>query len=186
MTDQAAGPGPATRGSALGLRLALAFITVALAAVALLAGLTAAFAAADVSTLAGQQRAELAGAIASAAGAAWEGNRTWSAADLSPVLDLAARTGAAVQIRDQAGQVIGSSPAFATAHGPQSSPPVAARGQRVGTAVVRFTGSGLSAADAVLQTALLRAIAARPGWRPCSRCSPGSRWPGGSPARSPG
>ena len=60
MTDQAAGPGPATRGSALGLRLALAFITVALAAVALLAGLTAAFAAADVSTLAGQQRAELA------------------------------------------------------------------------------------------------------------------------------
>ena len=163
MTDQAAGPGPATRGSALGLRLALAFITVALAAVALLAGLTAAFAAADVSTLAGQQRAELAGAIASAAGAAWEGNRTWSAADLSPVLDLAARTGAAVQIRDQAGQVIGSSPAFATAHGPQSSPPVAARGQRVGTAVVRFTGSGLSAADAVLQTALLRAIAGAAG-----------------------
>ena len=59
--------------------------------------------------------------------------------------------------------MIGSSPAFATAHGPQSSPPVAARGQRVGTAVVRFTGSGLSAADAVLQTALLRAIAGAAG-----------------------
>jgi signal transduction histidine kinase len=36
-------PAPAARGSALGLRLALAFISVALAAVALLAGLTAGF-----------------------------------------------------------------------------------------------------------------------------------------------
>ena len=76
MTDQAAAPGPATRrgepvlaarGGALGLRLALAFITVVLAAVALLAGLTAAFAAADVSNLASQQRTELANAIAPAA-----------------------------------------------------------------------------------------------------------------------
>ena len=121
MTDQAAAPGRAIRGGALGLRLALAFITVALAAVALLAGLTAVFAAADVSTLASQQRTELATAIVSAAGAAWEGNHTWSAADLSPVLDLAARTGAAVQIRDQAGHIVDSSPAFAAAHGPQSS-----------------------------------------------------------------
>ncbi len=49
MTDGGLPTAPATRGSALDLRLALAFIWVALAAVALLAGLTAAFAAADVS-----------------------------------------------------------------------------------------------------------------------------------------
>ena len=163
MSDQAAEPDLATRGGALGLRLALAFITVALAAVALLAGLTAAFAAADVSTLASQQRSELTNAIASAAGAAWEGNHTWSTADLSPVLDLAARTGAAVQIRDQAGHEIDSSPAFATAHGPQYSSAVVVRGQPVGTAMVRFTGTGLNAADRVLQTALLRAIAGAAG-----------------------
>ena len=163
MTDQAAAPGRATRGGTLGLRLALAFITVALAAVALLAGLTAAFAAADVSTLASQQRSELANAIASAAGAAWEENHTWSSADLSPVLDLAARTGAAVQIRDQTGHVVGASPAFATALGPQYSSAIVVRGQRVGTAAVRFTGSGLSAADGVLETALLRAIAGAAG-----------------------
>ena len=36
-------------------------------------------------------------------------------------------------------------------------------GQPVGTAAVRFTGSGLSAADGVLQTALLRAIAGTAG-----------------------
>ena len=50
MTDRG-GPRPAPGGGALGLRLALAFISVALAAVALLAGLTAAFAAADVSAM---------------------------------------------------------------------------------------------------------------------------------------
>jgi two-component system, OmpR family, sensor histidine kinase BaeS len=169
MTDLAAGPdavppGPQGRGGALGLRLALAFLSVALAAVALLAGLTAAFAAADVANLAAQQRAELAGAIAVAARAAYDpGTGTWSTDDLSPVLDLAANTGTAVQIRDQAGRVVASSPRFAVASGPQSSRPVVVHGQQVGTAVVRSTGSGLNAADRVLETALLRAIAGAAG-----------------------
>ena len=162
MTEPAMTGHPA-RGGTLGLRLALAFLAVALAAVALLAGLTAAFAAADVSTLASQQRTELANAIAAAAGTAWEGNRTWSSADLSSVLDFAAKTGAAVQILDQVGHIVESSPAFATVNGPQSSPAIVVRGQRVGTAVVRFSGSGLSAADRVLETALLRAIAGAAG-----------------------
>ena len=118
MTDPAAAPdlaGPPGRGSTLGLRLALAFVTVALAAVALLAGLTAVFAAADVSTLASQQRADLVGAITAAAGAVWDQNNTWSSADLFPVLDLASRTGAAVQILDQDGHVVTSSTGFGTA-----------------------------------------------------------------------
>ena len=163
ITDPAAAPGLAARGGTLGLRLALAFLAVALAAVALLAGLTAAFAAADVSTLASQQRTDLANAIAAAAGTAWEENRTWSSADLSSVLDFAAKIGAAVQIRDQAGHIVESSPAFATVNSPQSSPAIVVSGQRVGTAMVRFTGSGLSAANRVLQTALLRAIAGAAG-----------------------
>ena len=135
----------------------------ALAAIALLAGLTAAFAAADVSNLASQQRGELARAIAVAAGAAWDENNTWSSADLSPVLDLAARTGTAVQIRDQSGHVVASSGGFSAADGAQSSLPVVVRGERVGTALVRSTGSGLDAADRSLKTALLRAIAGAAG-----------------------
>ena len=162
VTDPAA-PDVAPRGGTLGLRLALAFLAVALAAVALLAALTATFAAADVSTLASQQRAELASAIAVAAGAVWDQNHTWSSADLSPVLDLATTTGTAVEIRDQAGHIVASSPAFATAHGPQASLAIVVQGERVGTAVVRSTGSGLNAADRVLQTALLRAIAGAAG-----------------------
>src|SRR5580692_2253066 len=103
----------AFRGSTLGLRLALAFLSVALAAVALLAGLTAGLAAADVSTLASQQRTDLTSAIAAAAAASWGRGDNWASADLSPVLDLATRTGAEAQIRDQAGRVVIASPGFA-------------------------------------------------------------------------
>jgi len=147
------------RGSTLGLRLALAFLSVALAAVALLAGLTAALAAADVSALTNQQRADLTSAIAVAAAAAWDHTDSWASADLSPVLDLATRTGAEAQIRDQAGQVVISSPGFAAqSAAPQQTAAVLVNGSRVGEAVVRFINSGLASADHALQSDLLRAI----------------------------
>jgi two-component system, OmpR family, sensor histidine kinase BaeS len=147
------------RGSTLGLRLALAFLSVALAAVALLAGLTAALAAADVSALTSQQRADLTSAIAVAAAAVWNHTDSWASADLSPVLDLATRTGAEAQIRDQAGQVVISSPGFAAqSAAPQQTAVVLVNGSRVGEAVVRFTNSGLASADRALQSDLLRAI----------------------------
>ncbi len=147
------------RGSTLGLRLALAFLSVALAAVALLAGLTAALAAADVSALTSQQRDDLTGAIAAAAAAAWDHTDSWASADLSPVLDLATRTGAEAQIRDQAGHVVTSSSGFAAqSAAPQQTAVVLVSGSRVGEAVVRFVNSGLASADRALQTDLLRAI----------------------------
>ena len=163
MTDGAAAHGSGARGSTLALRLALAFVGVALAAVALLAGLTAAFAASDVSSLASQQRQELTGAIAVAAGAVWDLNDTWAGADLSPALDLAARTGMDVQVRDAAGHAVTSSNGFAARTGAQTIDSVTVRGQHVGTVVARSTGSGLNAADSVLETALLRAIAGAAG-----------------------
>jgi len=159
-----AGPGAAARGDAIGLRLALAFLGVALAAVALLAGLTAAFAAADVSSLASRQRAQLTHAIAVAAGSAWDRSHGWSSADLSATLDLAAHTGAGTRIVDQSGRVVAQSPGFpGHAHGAQLSRPIVAQGERAGTAVVRFTGSGLGGADEALRIALLRAIAGAAG-----------------------
>jgi two-component system sensor histidine kinase BaeS len=157
-------PGAAARGDAIGLRLALAFVGVALAAVALLAGLTAAFAAADVSSLASRQRAQLTDAIAVAAGSAWDRNHGWRFADLSPALDLVARTGAGARILAPSGRQVAKSPGFpAHAHGAQLSRPIVVQGERVGTAVVRFTGSGLGGADEALQIALLRAIAGASG-----------------------
>ena len=163
MTDGRSPATPPSRRSALGLRLALAFISVALAAIALLAGLTAAFAAADVSALATRQHAELTSAIAVAAGAAWDRRDSWATADLSPVLDLAARAGADVQIRDQHGRVVTSSPGFTAQAGPQASAAIVVQGERAGRAEVRFTGAGLASADHTLQTDLLLAIAGAAG-----------------------
>jgi two-component system, OmpR family, sensor histidine kinase BaeS len=163
MADGAGSQAPA-RGSALGLRLALAFISVALAAIALLAGLTAAFAAADVSALATRQHRELTSAIAVAAGAAWDRNSSWAGANLAPVLDLAERTGADIQIRDRSGRVVASSPGFgARAAGQPAGAPIVVRGERAGDAAVRFTGTGLGSADRALEVALLRAIAGAAG-----------------------
>src|SRR5262249_58436807 len=98
-------PGPSetgSRGDAIGLRLALAFAAVALAAIALLAGLTAVFAAADVSSLAGRQRSDLTGAIAAAAGSAWGRSDSWAEASPVPVPGPAARGGADPGVRHQA------------------------------------------------------------------------------------
>jgi two-component system, OmpR family, sensor histidine kinase BaeS len=164
MADGNGPPVPVTRSNALGLRLALVFLGVALAAVALLAGLTAAFAAADVSSLAGHQRTELTKAIAGAAAAAWDRNNRWASADLDPVFDLAEQTGADIQIRDLNGGVVRSSPGFAAqASAPQYRSAVMVHGRPVGEAVVRFTGAGLGGADHGLEVALLRAISGAAG-----------------------
>jgi two-component system, OmpR family, sensor histidine kinase BaeS len=162
------GPPPVQAGRAgrvgtLGLRLALAFISVALAAVALLAGLTAGFAATDVSALATQQHVQLTNAIAVAATVAWDRHDSWATAALSPVLDLAAKTGADVQIRDTSGRVVRSSPGYAAQTGQLYQAPLAAHGERAGEAYVRFTGSGLGGADHALEIDLLRAIAGAAG-----------------------
>ena len=154
---------PPQRGSTLGLRLALAFLGVSLAAVALLAVLAAVFSAVDVSQLANRQRDELAGAFAVAAAGSWDANRGWAGADLTPVRDLAERGGVQLQLRDDAGHAVTSTNGFAAADEPQSSVPVVVDGRQVGTVLVGLTASGLGGADNILRTALLRAIAGTAG-----------------------
>jgi len=152
------------RGSTVGLRLALTFLGVALASIAVLAGLVAALSAADVSSLTTRQRSALTSAIAVAAAAAWSKNQSWAAANLAPVLDLAADTGADAQIRDLSGRAVATSPGFARASPAQQySQPIVMRREVVGSAVVRFTQSGIAGADDVLQADLLRAIAGAAG-----------------------
>jgi two-component system sensor histidine kinase BaeS len=156
----------ARAGSAgpVALRLALAFVGVALAAVALLAGLTAASVAADVSRLTAEQQADLTHAVAVAAGAAWERSDSWTGADLPPVLELAARVGAEVQLRDRPGRVVSSSPGFAglaAATGHREA--VHGDGQLAGLATVRFSGQGIGGADETLRADLWRAIAGAAG-----------------------
>jgi two-component system, OmpR family, sensor histidine kinase BaeS len=165
MADARAGDGahPVGRGNTLGLRLALVFLGVALAAVAVLAALTAVFSAVDVSSLASRQRNELAGAYAAVAGSSWQQHQGWVAADLTPVLHVAEQTGVQVQVRDSGGRVVTATTGFTATAGPTASAPVLAGGHREGSVLVRLTASGLGAADAILRTALLRAIAGAAG-----------------------
>ncbi|HEY2435961.1 MAG TPA: histidine kinase dimerization/phospho-acceptor domain-containing protein, partial [Solirubrobacteraceae bacterium] len=158
-------PGPPEpRTDSLGVQLTLGFLGVALAAVAVLTLLTVVFAAADVAHLVTQQRTDLTNGIAAAAGAGWNSqDNSWNGADLSPALDLASRAGADAEIVDTAG-LVASSPNFAAEAGkPQFSANVIVNGQRVGTAIARFSGSGLGTADHALRTALVRAVAAAAG-----------------------
>lgn len=154
------GSGP--RGNTLRLRLALAFLGVAVAAVALIAVLTAVFSAVDVSSLASRQRDELASAFAVAAASSWQEHGGWAGADLTPVLDLAAHSGVQLQVRDTAGHVVAATRGFVPAE-PHASAPVLAGGRQVGAVRVGLTASGLGGADAVLGTALLRAIVGAAG-----------------------
>ena len=150
-------------GSTLGLRLALAFLGVAFAAVALIAVLTAVFSAADVSSLATRQRTELAGAFAAEAGSSWQRNGSWTGADLASALNWAEHFGVQLQVRDAAGHAVTATSDFASVTGPVASEPVLVHGHQVGSVRVGLTTSGLGAADGVLRAALLRAITGTAG-----------------------
>jgi two-component system, OmpR family, sensor histidine kinase BaeS len=163
--DEQTGPAAGQRKpGGLALRLALAFAAVALAAIAVLAGLTAALTANDVSNLVNRHRTYVTATLALAAGGAWDRQDKWARGEAAQVLRLADRSGACLLIRDQAGQVVVASRGW-VAHrsNPHSSTPITVRHQRVGTAEIRFTGAGLGATDEALRMALLRAIAGAAG-----------------------
>ena len=142
----------------------MGFLGLALAAIALVTGLTVAFAAPDVRNLVTHQRTDLTAAIAGAAAASWAQQSSWHGADLSPTLDLASRAGVEAQILDQNGSLVTTSAGFEGLAGmPEIAAPVVFDAQRVGTVVVRFSGSGLGSADHALSTALVRAVAAAAG-----------------------
>jgi two-component system sensor histidine kinase BaeS len=148
-----AGAGP------VGLRLALAFVSVALAAVALLAGLTAYYDSADVSHLANRQQHQLTQAVSLAAGAVWDRTDSWSHARLSPVLDLADQVGADVQVKDSAGQVVAVSAGYTAEPADHAMTQVVTmRGQHIGEVTLRFKDTGVAGTHGMLRQHLFRAI----------------------------
>ena len=110
--ESPSGAGDRARGDTLGLRLALAFLGVAVAAIVLMAVLTGFLSARDVSSLADRQQSQLAGAAAVSAGSAWEHSGSWTSADLAPVLGFAQGIGIALQIRDTEGHVVAATRGF--------------------------------------------------------------------------
>jgi two-component system sensor histidine kinase BaeS len=156
-------PEVATGASPLAQRLALAFIGVALMAIALVAGLAAIFEAEDVSHLATRQRSELTQAMQAAASAAWDRKDSWAGAELTPVVDLAAQVGAQVRVTDQSGGLVVASPGYGRGEGLATGAAVRAEGRQVGAVQVRFGENGLGGPHRTLRGDLWQAVAGSAG-----------------------
>jgi len=156
--------------SPLGLRLAAAFVLVALVAVGVYAVLTVTSTRAELRDLMLEVHEEDAAAAAGAAAEAYEAAGSWEDADLTGAVAVAARGQATLAVRDASGAVV-AAPAEEAArmleemHGvelvdmPRGDPvtaPVVVNGERVGSLVLRFPESHLSASAEQVRSALSR------------------------------
>jgi signal transduction histidine kinase len=127
----------------LGLRLALAFVGVALAAVIASILLGTVTTDRDVAELIKGQHRDLAQVAADAAAAAYHRGH-WVRAELTPLLDVVVPAGTAVQVRDLRGHKIRTSSNFGKLAGPGISAAVVADNDVVGSVTVRFADTGLT------------------------------------------
>ena len=180
--------------SPLSVRIAVAFVTVAVAAVAVFAGLMLVSANDEVSSLVVETHRQDAEAVADAAAQAYEHAGGWQDADLSSAAAVAARGQAELTVIDADGAVL-AAPAseaaemMARMHGVEIldverddplARPVVVDGARVGTVELRFPTSHLPAPEREIRHALVRT----PGWARPSPSVPPSWSPASSPGRS--
>src|SRR5580658_5867473 len=125
----------------LGLRLTVAFLSVALISIIVLSFITEISTGQDISKLAVQQERGLNRSVAVAAGAVYDQPPPgWGRhVNLTPVLDLAAREGAGAQVLDTRGKLIQSTRGFGALPSDQEfTSPIIVRGQSVGWVMVKF------------------------------------------------
>jgi len=160
----------ARRISPLGLRLAAAFVTAAIAAIAVYALLTVTSTRTELTDLMLDVHREDAAAAAAAAARAYEAAGSWEDADLTGAVAVAARGQATLAVRDASGAVV-TAPAEEAAqmlermHGveivdiPRGDPvvaPVTVDGEQVGSLVLRFPASHLADPEMQVRSALTR------------------------------
>jgi len=128
----------------LGLRLALAFVGVALAAVLASILLGAVTTSRDVDELIAGQHKDLAQASAKAAAAAYQKGH-WAPGDLAPLLDFVRRAGAVVEVRASDGRPLASSPRFGDVSAASAIHLVVKTrgGANIGSVMVKFDNQGL-------------------------------------------
>ena len=146
------------------LRLTLTYVGVALLAVLILAGITAAFSERYVNQLVNQRRNDLTRALQVDAASTYNtGKPGWSDVDLRPALDLAAQSGTDVAVLDNQGSVVAATFADPRHAAGTQRHPIDVRAQRVGTLYVKFNGRGLVPAADTLRRSLLHADIASAG-----------------------
>jgi hypothetical protein len=158
------------RFSPLGLRLAAAFVPVAVLAVGVYAVLTVASTREQLAELILQVHGQDAEAAAAAAARAYEEVGSWEEADLLGAVAVAARGQATIAVRDANGNLVAAPAEEAAAmleemHGveivdlPRGDPvvaPVVVDGEKVGSLVLRFPASHLPAPEQQIRSGLLR------------------------------
>jgi len=166
------------RLSPLGIRLSLAFLTVAFAAIAVFGMLTMLSARHEVSTLSNRTRQEDLAATAFAAGDAYQHAGGWANADLNGAAAVAARSQATLTVVDATGQVVAAPTdqpatmmeqmhglaAVTTPRGDPVSHAVVVDGRAVGAVMLRFPTETMDAArhvrDALARTAITGVLVA--------------------------
>lgn len=143
----------------LGLRLTVAFLGVALAAIIILSWLTELSAGNDVNDLAMQQERNLSRAVAASSSAMYTQQPSgWPSANLTPVLELVTREGAAAQVRDTSGNIVQATPGFQQFDAEHVfRTPVSVNGQRVGAVIVAFNNQGLGSVVGEFERERMRA-----------------------------
>lgn len=129
----------------LGRRLALVFVAVALAAIAVNATISALSLGSDINRVATQQEGSLAQSIAAMAAAEFHGG-TWAPADLNLAFERARRNNAGIRIRSESGRIVWQSGHFfrlPTAH--QRTVAIALGHDRIGQLTVRFSPASAGA-----------------------------------------
>lgn len=156
------------RASGLLPRLVAAFLTVALAAIAVVALLTYVAARAQVTSSAAQEREEAVAGVAASLESAHEMAGGWAAADLTPAVAQAAATAASLEVVDVDGRGVADRDVvmnnmMAGMRGPDQASDADVRevtltvdDAPIGTATLRFPGDGIAGRDAQLLAALGR------------------------------
>lgn len=147
----------------LGLRLAAAFVAVALGALAVLSIAVLLVDRNDVNHLASDQRAQTTNAITSALTNEYRATGSWTGADLQPAAALADSSGVALALNDTAGGAIlraGPQKHFSESDSKIVREPLTVDHATVGTVKLGFAADGLSTSERHLRRALLAAI----GW----------------------
>jgi two-component system sensor histidine kinase BaeS len=144
----------------LGLRLAVAFLGVALASIIVLSYVTEISTGNDVKALAHRQEQALSRSVAVAAGALYEQPpKGWGRANLMPVLDLVSRESAGAEVFDAHRNLVEATPGFDAMHADNEfMTPIVVKSGLAGWVVVKFNDKGgLGAVQRQFQTERVRA-----------------------------
>lgn len=154
----------------LGVRLALSFVGIALAAIAVLSVLTLLASRSEVAALVDRQQQQRSAEVAAALAQAYDDAGSWAGAELRPAYALAAVGGAELEVRDAAGRIVALPHAMAgmmarlhgtvpaAALGAPTAVAVTSNSERVGTAILRFPSSSLPASEREVRDALVRTV----------------------------